>query len=700
MLIFLTKFNKFKLKTLSRAKLSVIRIITILGYKQTFNTFVHVFLKKVTHHKDLQKLTAAGVLISLGIIYGDIGTSPLYVFKAIVGGATSPKEPISELLILGGVSLIFWTLTLQTTLKYVVITLRADNKGEGGIFSLFSLVRRRAKWLIIPAVIGGCALLADGIITPPITISSAIEGLRAYYPNLPTVDIVIAIIAALFFIQQFGTSLVGKAFGPLMFIWFSMMGVLGIMFVAHDPSIIRALSPHYAIELLISSKSNAAFNIIGAVFLCTTGAEALYSDLGHCGRDNIRVSWVYVKATLVLNYLGQAVWLLEHKGQYLDLNVTNPFYAIMPQGFLIYGISIATIAAVIASQALISGSFTLIAEAVRLNLWPKVKINYPSEQKGQLYVPSINWLLGAGCIGVVLLFQESAKMEAAYGLSITVAMLMTTILVSKFLKRRKYPQYIITIFLVVYILIEGTFLFGNLVKFVHGGWFTLSVGLVLFIVMWTWHTARKIRNRYVKFVEIEDYYQIIKELSEDTTVPKYASQLVYMTSANFNSELESKVVYSILQKQPKRADVYWLVHVDVMDEPYTREYEVDFLVPNKLIRIDFKLGFRVEQQINLLFRKVVEDLVKKGEVDITSRYDSLRKHKIVGDFRFVVIEKVFSRSSYLSFYERMVMEFYKQLKKVSLSEERNFGLDLSFVTVEKVPLMLTDPESVQIHRIK
>ncbi|WDF56809.1 KUP/HAK/KT family potassium transporter [Mucilaginibacter sp. KACC 22063] len=649
----------------------------------------------MTHHKDLQRLTAAGVLISLGIIYGDIGTSPLYVFKAIVG-----KQNISELLVLGGVSLIFWTLTLQTTIKYVVITLKADNKGEGGIFSLFSLVRRKAKWLIVPAVLGGCALLADGIITPPITISSAIEGLRTYYPTLPTVTIVIVIIAVLFFIQQFGTSLVGKAFGPIMFLWFTMMGVLGVTYIVQEPWIIKALSPHYAVMLLSSIPLSESFIILGAVFLCTTGAEALYSDLGHCGRANIRVSWVYVKLCLVLNYLGQAVWLLQRNGQQLDLNIQNPFYQIMPSWFLIYGISIATIAAIIASQALISGSFTLIAEAVRLNLWPKVKINYPSEQKGQLYVPSVNWLLAAGCIGVVLLFRASDRMEAAYGLSITVAMLMTTILVSKFLRRRKYPTYVIAIFLVVYLSIEGTFLFGNLVKFIHGGWFTLSVGLVLFIVMWSWHTARKIRNRYVKFVEIEDYFGIIKELSDDASVPKYASQLVYLTSANFNSEVESKIIYSILQKQPKRADVYWLVHVDVMDEPYTREYEVDFLVPNKLIRIDFKLGFRVEQQINLLFRKVVEDLVKRGEVDITSKYDSLNKHKIVGDFRFVVIEKVVSRSHYLSFYEKGIMALYQYLKKISLSEERNFGLDLSFVTIEKVPLMLADPETVQIHRIK
>lgn len=647
----------------------------------------------MSDHKNLQKLTASGLLISLGIIYGDIGTSPLYVFKAIVG-----QQRISDILILGGVSCIFWTLTLQTTLKYVVITLRADNKGEGGIFSLFSLVRRRAPWLIVPAVVGGCALLADGIITPPISVSAAIEGLQAYYPHLHTVPIVIAIMIALFLIQQFGTSLVGRAFGPMMFIWFTMMAVLGVVLVAQMPSVIRALNPYYAYRLLSTNPN--AFIILGAVFLCTTGAEALYSDLGHCGRRNIQISWVYVKSSLVLNYLGQAVWLLQHNGKIINLDQHNPFYEIIPPWFLLYGIGIATVATIIASQALISGSFTLIAEAVRLNLWPKVRINYPTVQKGQLYVPSVNWLLCAGCVGVVLLFKHSDHMEAAYGLSITVAMLMTTILVSNFLRRKKLANYIVITFLVVYLFIEGSFLAGNLVKFVHGGWFTLSVGFVLFTVMWTWHIARRIRNRYVKFIDISDYFEILKELSDDETVPKYASQLVYLTSANFDLEVESKIIYSILQKQPKRADIYWLIHVDVADEPYIKEYEVNFLVPNKLIRVDFKLGFRVEQQINLLFRRVVEDLVKKGEVDITSTYKSLHRHKIVGDFRFIVIEKVLSRSNNLSFFERQMMTLHGLLKKASLSEERGFGLDLSFVTVEKVPLMLSAPETVDIRRAK
>ncbi len=644
----------------------------------------------MSEQNKLSKISAAGVLISLGIIYGDIGTSPLYVFKAIIG-----DRLITENLILGGVSCVFWTLTLQTTIKYVLITLNADNKGEGGIFSLYSLVKRRAKWLVLPAMIGGCALLADGIITPPITISAAIEGLEIFYPNLQTIPIVIAIITLLFIIQQFGSSIVGKAFGPIMFVWFTMMGVLGVSYILQYPIILKALNPYYAVNLL--STNPAALAILGAVFLCTTGAEALYSDLGHCGRKNIRISWVYVKSCLLLNYFGQAVYLWNIQGELLDDR--NPFYRMMPDWFLIFGISIATAAAVIASQALISGSFTLISEAVRLNIWPKVKINYPSEAKGQLYVPSINWLMWVGCIVVVLHFQRSENMEAAYGLSITIAMLMTTILLSVYLSKKKYPLYLIVLFLVVYGSLEGIFFIGNLAKFLHGGWFTVLVGLILLSVMGAWYSARKIKNRFLKFVGIEQYYDVITELSNDESVPKFASQLVYLTSANFSTEIESKIIYSILQKKPKRADVYWLVHVDVVDEPYKSEYRVQHLVPGKLIRVDFKLGFRIEQKINVLFRKVVEDLVNSNEVDITSRYKSLNKFNIVGDFRFVVLEKVLSRSNKLPFWDQVTMDYYFILKYFSLSEEKGFGLDLSFVSLEKVPLIISEHDNVDLIRV-
>ncbi|MES3016628.1 MAG: KUP/HAK/KT family potassium transporter [Bacteroidota bacterium] len=642
----------------------------------------------MANHKHVHKLSAAGLLISLGIIYGDIGTSPLYVFTAIIGNRMITPE-----LVLGGLSCIFWTLTLQTSVKYVLITLQADNKGEGGIFSLYSLVKRKAKWLVIPAMIGGSALLADGIITPPITVSSAIEGLEIIYPGLPTIPIVIAILTALFIIQQFGTSIVGKAFGPVMWVWFTMIAILGGFYVAQSPDVLKAINPYYAYHLLTTYPE--ALLILGGVFLCTTGAEALYSDLGHCGRSNIRISWIYVKTCLLLNYFGQGVWLLQRTGE--QLGTDKPFYHLMPDWFLPYGIGIATLAAIIASQALISGSFTLIAEAVRLNLWPRVKINYPSLQKGQLYVPSMNWILWAGCILVMLVFKESARMEAAYGLSITVTMLMTTILVSVFLQRRKYPNYLIVLFLVVYGIIELTFLSGNIAKILHGGWFTLLLGSVLFAVMWAWAKGRRIRNSYVNFTEISDYYPVLKELSEDVSVAKYSSQLIYLTSANFKSEIESKIIYSILQKAPKRADVYWLIHVDVTDEPFTNEYMVDFLIPGKLIRIDFKLGFKVDPQINRLFRVVVENLVKNGEVDITSKYASLSKHKIIGDFRFVVLEKVLGTSTHMSLINRFAINLHSVLRKLSISDAKSFGLDISFLTVERVPLVV---EVKAVHGLK
>ncbi|ALL08021.1 potassium transporter Kup [Pedobacter sp. PACM 27299] len=648
----------------------------------------------MSNQKNLNALSAGGLLISLGIVYGDIGTSPLYTLKAIFTAVKGAGQAVTPELVLGAISCIIWTLTLQTTIKYVVITLKADNKGEGGIFSLYSLVRKNAKWLVIPAVIGGCAMLADGIITPSITVTTAIEGLQLKFPDVPVIPIVIAIITGLFIIQQFGTNLVGKLFGPVMFLWFSALGILGLLFVVQDFTILKALNPYYAVVLLIHNP--AALLILGGVFLCTTGAEALYSDMGHCGKNNIRVSWVFVKIMLILNYLGQGVWVLHRPHYEVEL---NPFFEIVPPAYLLFMVALATLAAVIASQAMITGSFTLISEAVRLNLWPKVRINYPSNQKGQIYVPSINWLLWLGCVAIVLIFKKSGAMEGAYGLAINLTFLSTTILVAAYMKRKKVPVYVIVIFLVIYGVLESTFLVGNLAKFFHGGWMTVLIGSALFTVMWSWYVARKIKNRFVKYVEIEDYFQIISELSVDESVPKYSSQLVYLTSANFKTEIESKIIYSIIQKEPKRADIYWLVHVDVVDEPYTREYKVEFLIPGKLIRIDFKLGFRVEQSVNLLYRKVIEDLVKNGEVDITSQYTSLNKHKIAGDFRFVLLEKHLSKFSKLSFYERSVMDYYFILKRFSLSEERSFGLDSSYVDVEKVPLIFVTPDDIELTRL-
>lgn len=641
---------------------------------------------------NLKKVTAAGALITLGIIFGDIGTSPLYVLKAIVG----ENNIIERATILGGLSCIFWTLTLQTTVKYVILTLRADNKGEGGIFALYALVKKtKIKWLMYPAVIGGSTLLADGIITPPISVASAIEGLRVVNPNIQTIPIIIVIITGLFIIQQFGTKFIGKFFGPAMFVWFAMLTVLGAAQIFTDFSVLSALNPYYAYKLLFGHPEG--FLVLGAVFLCTTGAEALYSDLGHCGKENIRITWMFVKTALLLNYFGQGAWLISQEGQVLT---TNPFYAIMPDWFVPFGITIATIAAVVASQALISGSFTLINEAIRLNFWPKVKIKYPTDLKGQLYIPSLNWMLLAGCIAIVLYFQESSGMEAAYGLAIVLTMLMTTTLLAYFMIIRRYNRILIGLCLTIYLTIEASFLVANLHKFAHGGWITLFMASVLIGIMLVWYNARKIRNRYVEFVPLAEYLPVLEDLSRDLTVSKYATHLVFLTSANDRQEIESKIIYSITQKQPKRADIYWFLHVDVVDEPYRMEYKVSEFIHDDVIRVDFTLGFRVAPRINLMFRKVVEDMVNRKEVDIRSRYASLNKNNIIGDFKFVVIEKFVSFDNDLPFYEKIILDIYAFLKHLGLSEEKAFGLDTSSVTVEKMPLIISPPKEIHLKRVE
>ncbi|WP_374548950.1 KUP/HAK/KT family potassium transporter [Flavobacterium sp.] len=649
------------------------------------------------NHELHSKLSVGGLLVTLGIIYGDIGTSPLYVMKAIIDNHAIAKD-----IVLGGISCIFWTLTLQTTLKYVLITLNADNHGEGGIFALYALVKRtKIKWLIVPAIIGGSALLADGIITPPISVSSAVEGLRLFNPEINTIPIVISILIVLFTIQQFGTKLVGKFFAPMMLIWFSMLGILGAIQITNDFSVFKAVNPYYAYELLQIHPEG--FFVLGAVFLCTTGAEALYSDMGHCGRKNIRISWIFVKLMLLLNYFGQGAYLISHEGKTLEQlggNAGNPFFLIMPNWFQPFGIIIATSAAVIASQALISGSFTLINEAMRLNFWPKVKIKYPTDLKGQLYIPSINWLLLAGCIGIVLYFEESSNMEHAYGLAIVLCMIMTTILLNFYLIMKRVSLFFIVPLITIYVIIEFSFLYANITKFLHGGFVTLIIASALIGIMATWFLAKQISKNYTKIVKIEQYKKVLAELSMDLSIPKYATHLVYMTNSNRTDEIEEKVTYSILQKRPKRADIYWFVHVNILSEPYRKEYRVTEIIKDDIYRIDFYLGFREPTKINLMFKQVIKDMVEKGEVDITSRYASLNKNNIIGDFKFVLSEKYLSNDSDLSFFEKVVMNTYFILKKFSLSEAKGFGLDSSSVKIEQFPLVLHAPENIEMKRIE
>ena len=653
--------------------------------------------------KNLNKVTAAGLLVALGIIYGDIGTSPLYVFNEIIA-----NKVVTEDLIIGSLSCIIWTLTLQTTVKYVILILRADNRGEGGTFALYALVRRRKKWLVVPAMIGGASLLADGIITPPISITSAVEGLK----NIPAlhhigkdtiVYIVLCILLLFFFMQQFGTASIGKFFGPVMSVWFTMLAVLGIVHLSDDLSIVRAFNPWYALQFIRTNPDSLW--LLGAVFLCTTGAEALYSDLGHCGRPNIRITWGFVKATLLLNYLGQGAYLLAHrKGMHItealreQMNI-NAFFDLMPNWFVIFGVIIATTAAIIASQAMVSGSFTLISEAMRLNLWPRLRIVYPSEEKGQLFIPAVNTMLLVGCVGVVLYFRESSRMGAAYGLAIIITMIATTILFANYMVLHRVKSVFVWIFLVGYLIIELTFLTALMQKFTHGGYITMIVASVFFLIMYVWFKSRKIKNRYVEFVRLDHYLPLVQELSNDVTITKYATHLIYLTSANNPKEIEHKIMHSILNRKPKRADIYWFLHVDTLDDPYTCEYEVQTIIPNEVIRIEFKLGFRVEPKINLMFRKVVEEMVANREVNIVSRYESLQRNNIVGDFEFIVMEKFLSQDNELPFFERLVMKIYFWLKEASLSEEKGFGLDPSYVKVEKFPLIVAPVTDIRLKRV-
>jgi KUP system potassium uptake protein len=642
-----------------------------------------------SNHIHSNKVSFATLLVALGIIYGDIGTSPLYVLKAIVG-----DRMITETLVYGGVSCIFWTLVFQTTIKYIFLTLMADNQGEGGVFALYALVRRYGKGLVIVTILGATTLLADGIITPPISVASAVEGLLPVVPNLPTVPIVIVILSLLFFFQRFGTQKVGSTFGPVMVIWFVMLLITGVMETTHYPGVLNALNPYYGYKLL--TEYPQGFWLLGAVFLCTTGAEALYSDLGHCGRKNIRITWIFVKISLMANYIGQAAWLM-HQGQSL-LHDRNPFFEIIPQGFLISSIIIATAATIIASQALISGSYTLINEAMSLNFWPRVTVRQPTDLKGQIYIPSVNIILWIGCILMVLYFQTSAHMEAAYGFSITIAMMMTTILLSYFmLYRKKWNKYLVIGILIVFGIIEGSFFMANVAK-IKERWMFLFFELFIFTTMYVWYYARKLNNRFVKFVELGKYAGMIKELSEDDCVPKFSTHLIYLTKANMRTQIEEKIIKSILAKKPKRADAYWFLHLHRTDEPYTLNYEVSELVDDKIIKVTINIGFRVQPRSELYFKKIIRDLVTKKELNLHIRPDGSTKYNTEPDFKFVVIEKFLSVENEFTLREGLLLNTYFFLKHLGQSDEKAFGLDKSDVLIEQVPLIYQPVQKIELSR--
>jgi KUP system potassium uptake protein len=648
-----------------------------------------------SYGKHVTPVSAAGVLISLGLIYGDIGTSPIYTFRFIVD-----EHVISKELIYGGLSCVVWTLTLITTVKYVYLALSADNKGEGGIFALYALVRRyKAKWVIFPAIIGCCTLISDGFITPAISVTSAIEGLRMVYPTITTqtiITIVIIILVLLFVFQQFGSGVVGRTFGPIMAVWFAFIAVVGTSHLIQRPEVLNALNPVYAYNLLV--KYPQGFWILGAVFLCTTGAEAMYSDLGHVGKGNIRVSWGFVKVALLLSYFGQGAWLLQHEGTFLGDRI--PFFEILPGSdfALIFGVTIATLATIIASQALISGTFTLVNEAMKLKLWPSTRVRYPSQVKGQIYVPAINWILMLGCILVVLIFRESQRMEGAYGLAITFDMLMTTSLLVYYFSISRKSTFRAIMLALVFFIVEGAFLVSNLNKFVHGGWFTFTIASTFFVMMYILVRARRLRDRHTEFVDLKHYVGMIQDLQADTTVPKESTNLVYLAMADTKRYIDSNIIYSIFKKRPKRADVYWFVHVDTVDSPFTSKYVVDTIIPKKCFFVRIKLGFKTDHRVNLIFNKILHEMADSGEVDLTSPYASLHKYSMMADFKFIILHSWASSDSEISNFDRLIIQGYRILKKVSLNTEEMYGIEAANLEVEKVPIQVGPQAKVKIKR--
>lgn len=671
------------------------------------------FQNTIQQKKNLQnKLSMGGILVALGVVYGDIGTSPMYTMSSLIHG-NGGLSHISTDFILGTVSLIFWTLTIITTTKYVLIALRADNNGEGGIFALYTLVRKKAKWLIIPAMIGGATFLADGMMTPAVTVTTAIEGLKGvqilHHIPITTQGTVILttiiILSCLFFIQRFGTEAIGKAFGPIMMLWFTCLGVIGLYRLAGDWSFLRALNPYYAFKVLLSPQNKNGLFILGSIFLATTGAEALYSDMGHVGRNNIYGSWPYVKLCLLINYLGQAVWINQVKGQaaYQKLTDLNPFFLMVPQRYRLAMTLLATLAAIIASQALISGSFTLVSEATKLKILPRLRMNYPTNFKGQLYIPAVNNIIWVICSFIVIFFQTSAKMSAAYGLEITITMLMTTLLLNAWLSTTKVNRWLTRLVIAFFLMIETVFLITNSVKFLHGGYITLGIALLLIIIMVIWRYGELLKNDntfHREYVSLLAYKNQLRELSQDQSLPMYTTNLVYLAKVKDGYKIKKDILYSILDKRPKRAQVYWFVTVNVTDKPYTTAYSVDTYGTDYMVNVQLYLGFRMEQKVNFFLRQIVNEMMIKKELPRQPQRYTTIPDRSVGDFSFVLIREVLSPDTQLNNWKKNLIQSRLWLQKYTVTPAIWYGLSYSDVVTEYVPLTLGQVRSDRLQLIQ
>lgn len=650
----------------------------------------------------------ASALVALGIVYGDIGTSPLYVMNALIND-TGGTQYLTKEYIIGSISLVFWTLMLMTTIKYVLIAMRADNHGEGGIFALYAIVRHQHSWLIIPALIGGAALLADGTLTPAVTVTTAIEGLKGvkFGGDVPVhtqndvILITFLILLVLFCIQRFGTATIGKAFGPIMLIWFAFLACFGISNLVNEPSVLTALSPVYGLQLLFSPENKVGVFILGSVFLATTGAEALYSDMGHVGRRSIYVTWPLVATALVINYMGQGAFLIHNLGKFGHTSIAyNPFYQMLPHHVYLFGVVIATLAAIIASQALITGSFTLVEEAIGLKLLPRLMVKHPSLSRGQIYITPINWLLCLITTAILFYFQTSAHMEAAYGLAITATMLMTTILLYMYLKNSWHRLWA-DLFLGVYVIVETCFLISSLAKFVHGGYVTVVLTALILLTMVAWYFGNKLRYELedeTKYLNIHDYKRQLEALANDESLNLYISNLITMSKIKPNGLVKREALYSILDKKPKRAHVYWFITINNTDEPYTAYYKVDMMGTRNIVNLQLYLGFKIDNSVNVYLRQVVGDLMKQGIIDQQPQTYTTIPHRSVGDFRFLFFKERLSPNSEVSGWRKALIQLRLFIQNHSISPVRYYGLEFSDTEVDTVPLFIHNRQRIHLEQ--
>ena len=649
----------------------------------------------LTDHK--RKFSMGMFLVALGIVYGDIGTSPMYVMKSIVEGNGGIAH-VDQAFIVGSLSLVIWTITLLTTVTHVLIALRADNHGEGGIFALYSLIRHCGKWLIIPTMIGGCTMLADGVLTPAVTVTTAVEGLRSIHAvdkllgsgQIAVVLITLVIISLLFLIQRSGTSSIGRMFGPVMMVWFLFLGITGIWLTMGDLSILRAFNPVYAVRVLISPNNKTGFLILGSVFLCTTGAEALYTDMGHVGRSSIYVSWPFVKICLILNYMGQCVWIIQNQGDpaIQAIRDLNPFYVMLPVPLRPVAIVLSALAAIIASQALISGSYTLVHEAASLDLMPHLNVRYPSDTKGQIYIPLVNNTLWIFCVAVILYFRTGSRMENAYGLAITISMLMMTILFCVYIGVLHRKKLAALAFAVIFFALEGVFFVSSLGKFMVGGYVAIIISAAILFIMICWYRGTQIEQAQNIHLKMRDHLDAIKDLQNDDSIPLCSNNVVYLAKGDDFEKIDRDLLYSILDKDPKRADAYWFISVNTTNDPYQKNYQVETYGTDYVFRVNLYLGFKVKPSVNIYLRQIVHDLLAMGELPEQNRRHSIYGPSEVGSFKFYMIRKMIMQEGDIAPVDNFLIHAKYLIRRIAGSPIQWFGLKTSNVVIEYVPLFL------------